>query len=122
MIEIYGEKLDKTIVEFLNIYAFQFDSQRDIQANSFYIDVAFQAGFCDFFKVKVIVDTKEIFSGFVDSEENIVSKDGHFLRLFCRNQASLLLDNEVKPQFYFKLSSDQIFNEFAKPFGIKSIK
>lgn len=29
-----------------------------------------------------------------------------------------MLDNEIKPYFYFQLTSDQLFAKFAKPFGI----
>lgn len=58
------------------------------------------------------------FEGIVDRQTVEKSGDGRFLRLSCRSGAALLVDNEVRPAVYFSLTSGQLLERYALPFGV----
>lgn len=76
----------------------------------------------DFCRITARLDGGNLFEGIVDRQEVEKSAAGQLLRLTCRSTTALLLDNEVKPYIYFQLTSKQLFDRFAAPFGVKGTR
>lgn len=73
-------------------------------------------------EVKVIYvynQDKLIFKGIVDQQSIEYTSSGIFLNIVARSPASYLLDNEAKPQTYYRPSLKIIFEKHIKPFGFK---
>lgn len=64
------------------------------------------------------LDGAPLFEGIVDRQTEEKSSSGRLLKLECRAQTALLLDNEVKPYVYFQLTSSQVFERYAAPCGV----
>lgn len=73
-----------------------------------------------FAEIKASLDGFIFFDGIVDTQQQAVSSSGKLLTLYCRSKTALLLDNEIKPYFYFQLTSAQLFERYARPFGVVS--
>jgi len=54
----------------------------------------------------------------VDTQTTSSSNKGNIIKIECRNKTALFLDNEVKPNIYFQLTSKQLFEQYASPFGV----
>ena len=73
-------------------------------------------------KIKIYDDQKSrlIFNGLIDEQSSSISGNGLFINLVARSTASLLLDNEAKPQIYNSISTDILFNRHIKPYGFSA--
>lgn len=74
----------------------------------------------EFCEISVSIDDVTFFEGIVDRQTLSISSKGRLVSLECRSKVALLLDNEIKPVCYFKLTSDELFTRYLLPFGIKS--
>lgn len=72
----------------------------------------------EFCEVSAVLNGAKIFDGIVDTQILSYSDKGRLLKLSCRNKTALLLDNEVKPSIYFQLTSKQLFEKYAAPYGV----
>ena len=73
----------------------------------------------DFCQLTLTAEGSIQFDGIVDRQIREKSGRGNRLRLECRSRTALLLDNELKPCFYFQLTSAQLFEQYLAPYGVK---
>lgn len=109
----------KNTIKTSNILTLKLKSSRYIPADSLNISLILDDHFIKYSKVELFIENTKVFCGIVDSQsininENIISTS-----FSCRNITALMLDNEVKPYIYFKLSSEQLIQRHALPFGVK---
>ena len=69
-------------------------------------------------KIQMSLGSALVFDGIVDIQKQVIGQNGHFTNFVCRRKTCLLLDNEVKPYWYFNLTSDQIIKTHALPYGV----
>lgn len=60
-----------------------------------------------------------VFEGFVDWTECTLSEDGVYYRISVSSDSSRMMQNQVGPRYLISYSSETLFNEYAKPYGIK---
>jgi prophage tail gpP-like protein len=109
-------------LELKNPLSMTLSMDEDIPADS--VSVCFCGGMnIDGYGFLEISDGEEIiFSGIVDEVSRVISYDKDYTRVNARSMAAVLLDNESKPVFYNNLSTDVVFLNHLKPYGIKEYK
>ncbi len=75
-----------------------------------------------FTKVYLYIGDVLKFTGIVDVQKKHIGTGGRYVSFVCRHIFSGMLDNEVKPYVYTKLSSEQLILNHAKPYGVKGNK
>lgn len=118
MVTILGKTIGGQWLEFNNILSLNYDADRFIPCDSFDFAAIIQHEYEEFCEIVANLDDKPFFTGIVDKMEHIFSDKGQIIKMECRNKTALLLDNEVKPNMYFQLTSTQLFEQYARPFGI----
>lgn len=63
-----------------------------------------------------------LFGGVVDGQSRQVSVEGAVVELTARSKASLLLDNEAKPQTYLNPSLGELFQHHGAPYGLQKFQ
>lgn len=63
-----------------------------------------------------------LFRGFCDQQKEQSSPQGRRLTLSARSRGSLLLDNEAKPQTYFRADTRDIFRAHVLPYGLTRLE
>lgn len=58
-----------------------------------------------------------VFNGYVDTQRETSDEKGTVCFVFARSTACVLLDNEAKPQVYFKPTAEALFLSNAKGLG-----
>lgn len=101
--------------------ALSYDADRYIPCDSFSCTCELQDERDEFCEVKVTLDESHLFEGIVDRQKISLSNKGRLITLECRSKTAVMLDNEIRPCYYFQLTSDQLFATYAKPFGIASM-
>ncbi|MDY4608887.1 MAG: hypothetical protein SO393_08305 [Eubacterium sp.] len=61
-----------------------------------------------------------VFNGYVDTQRETSDEKGTVCFVFARSTACVLLDNEAKPQVYFKPTAEALFLSNAKGLGFSS--
>lgn len=118
MVTISGKTIKGSIHSFLSPISFVYEADRYIPCDSLEFTAPFQLKGAEFCEITVYLNGSLLFEGIVDEQKLSSSKSGRTITLCCRNKTALLLDNEVRPNIYFQLTSQQIFEEYAKPFGV----
>ncbi len=118
MLLIKGKTITGKLVLFKNPVSLSYDADRYIPCDSFSFTSELQDEKDELCEVSVILDGNLLFDGIVDRQTISLSNKGKLISLQCRNKTALMIDNEIKPYFYFQLTSDQLFVKYAKPFGI----
>ncbi|MDF2567110.1 MAG: hypothetical protein K0R90_566 [Oscillospiraceae bacterium] len=75
-----------------------------------------------FTEVEFNYDNKILFSGIVEKQNAYMSSGGNFLKLNCKNRVALMMDNEVEPSTIFQKTAQNMYDLYAKPFGIKGTR
>ncbi len=75
-----------------------------------------------FTRVYMYIDNTLVFTGIVDVQKKHIGTSGRYISFVCRHIHSGMLDNEVRPYVYTKLSSDQLIKNHALPHGINGHK
>lgn len=118
MIEITGKTIDDQTLTFQNILSLNYDSDRFIPCDSLDFTATMQFQNIEFYEITVYSDSNILFEGIVDKSEVILSSKGLLRKFMCRNKTALMIDNEVKPNIYSRLTSTQLFDIYARPFGV----
>lgn len=67
--------------------------------------------------VRLLLGEEELFDGNVDVQTRTIGQNGTYGGLVCRSKVAAMLDNEVKPYWYYNLTSTQLFKNHAFPYG-----
>lgn len=119
MIKIEGRTINEKTVSLKNIINFSFNADKYIPCDSLKFSCELENEADEFYEIDVFLDGNLIFDGIVDRQTVSITNTGRFISFECRNKTALMIDNEIKPRYYYRLSSEQLFLKFAKPFGIK---
>lgn len=68
-------------------------------------------------RAELALDGKKVFEGIVDVQRQTIGQNGSYHSFVCRRDTCRMLDNEVKPYWYFNLTSDQLIKTHALPYG-----
>lgn len=68
-------------------------------------------------RIEVFDEDETVFSGAVDSQAEEYGLSGHFLTVYARSRAAILLDNEAKPQTYRCPSMRLLMKRHFEPLG-----
>lgn len=98
--------------------SFSYDADRLIPCDSLDFTAVIQHHNDEFSEVTAYLDGNLFFEGIVDTHERVISDKGLLVKFNCRNKTALLIDNEVKPNIYSRLTSTQLFDQYARPFGV----
>lgn len=63
-----------------------------------------------------------LFTGFVDTQTRVVDERGIHSTLVARSFPARMLDHEIKPGTYQNLSSTQLYQKYAKPYGVTGVQ
>lgn len=118
MFLIKGKTITGKTVIFNNPISLAYDADRYIPCDSLDFSCELQCENDEFCEVSVFIDNSLLFNGIVDRQTISISDKGRFISMRCRNKTALMIDNEIKPCFYYQLTSEQLFSKYAKPFGI----
>lgn len=119
-ISIIGTTIDNESFIFSNIISLDFSASRFIPANSLTFSAPISDYTLKFSHISLKFNNSLVFNGIVDSQSlSINDSSVPFISISSRSISALMLDNEVKPAIYFKLSSDQLIKDHALPFGVK---
>ncbi len=102
-----------------DILSMRLKSSRFIPADSLSLSVIMKETSQKFSKIKLFINNSLFFYGIIDSQSINIENNIVYTSFECRSISALMLDNEVKPHIYFKLSSEQLIERHIKPFGIK---
>lgn len=70
--------------------------------------------------LRLLVEGEQLFDGNVDVQTRTIGQNGTYGGLVCRSKIAAMLDNEVKPYWYYNLSSSQLFKSHALPYGAEA--
>lgn len=118
-LEIRGKTLSGAVISFREIVEFQFESDRFTPADGFTCTVLSDRGGEIFTRLLLLYQNKKLFEGIVDTQTLSFGEQGESLSFSCRGLPALALDNEACPGTYLELTSDQLIQSHALPFGIK---
>lgn len=118
MLTVSGKTIKGATHMFQSPISFVYEADRYVPCDSFEFTAPFQLKGAEFYEITVHLNGALLFEGIVDEQKLSSSKSGRTITLCCRNKTALLIDNEVRPNIYFQLTSQQIFEEYAKPFGV----
>lgn len=118
MITVSGKTITGKTIIFKELLSFEHNADRFVPCDSFSFTAVLQHHNEEFYEIIATLNGEQIFCGIVDSSEIIISDKGMLIKIDCRNKTALLIDNEVKPNIYSKLTSAQLFEQYAKPFGV----
>lgn len=110
--------LDGKYVRLNHLISLYYNSDRYIPCDELTLTAVVENPSEEFCEVAITLDDGILFEGIVDRQTTSLSSKGKLLTLECRSKVALLLDNEIKPVCYFKLTSDELFSRYLKPFGV----
>lgn len=118
MITIIGKTITGQLHTFSNVLDIHYDADRDIPCDSFSFVAVIQQEQAEFCEITAMLNGKPLFWGIVDTMEHTQSSEGRLIKISCRNIVAGLVDNEVKPNIYTRLTSSELVDRYAKPFGV----
>lgn len=122
MVTIIGKTIAGRLHTFYDVLDIRYQANRNIPCDSFSFVTVAQRVTDEFCEITATLAGKPLFWGIVDTTELINTAVGQLLKFSCRNITALLLDNEVKPNIYARLTSSELVDRYAKPFGIAGSK
>jgi hypothetical protein len=114
---IYGTTISGEVIEFQKILSYYWDSDRYTPVDSLEFSVLDELGTQTIVSVTMKIDGAVVFDGSVDTQIRYIGSQGRYLSFSCRSKACLMVDNEVRPYWYFNLTSDQLIQSHALPYG-----
>lgn len=120
MITLKGKTLSGKTLLLNNIISLDFEASLFVPCDSLKVKLPLKYEKEEFTELFGFIDGERFFSGYVDCQRLVKSKRGFFLTLESRSRASALLDNEALPYTYFGITTTELFNKFARPFGVAS--
>ncbi len=74
----------------------------------------------DFISIEVFSDSTLIFSGMIDQQIDKLDQNGRFFELHCTSYHARMVQNQVQPDILANYTSQQLFEDYAEPYGITS--
>lgn len=118
MITLKGKTLGGKTCLFKNIISLEFESSLSVPCDSLKAKLPLEYEGEEFKELSGFNGGVCFFEGYVDCQKTEKSKDGMFLIFEARSKTSALLDNEALPYTYCGITSAELFNKFAKPYGV----
>lgn len=115
---IKGYTLSDKNLTFDHIMSLSYDADRFVPCDSLNFTAALQHGGEEFTQISAYLNGQLLFEGIVDTQEVIKSDNGNLIRFSCRNMTAMLLDNEARPMVYSCFTTKQLFDSYARPYGV----
>lgn len=71
--------------------------------------------------INAFINDRCFFSGMVDDQKNIVSKEGVLFQVSCTSIHARLTQNQVHPMELFSIDTNYIIQHYIQPYGISTI-
>ena len=120
-VRITGTAIDDQKVTFQKIVSLSFESDRFTPADELQFTVLDVLN-GRFKFITMELNGRKIFDGIVDIQKRVIDQKGNYTSFVCRRKTCMMLDNEVKPYWYFNLTSDQLIKSHALPYGANGAK
>lgn len=115
-VAVYGRSYQGQTVEFQNLLSLQFESDRFSPADSLQFSAAGDAPERISW-IRMTLGGSLFFEGIVDQQQKVIGQNGSYVSFTCRQTTGRMLDNEVRPRWYYGLSSEQLIRDHALPYG-----
>ena len=116
------ETVKNKIIELKDPYMVSINKEEETPADDLTAIFPIDKKFDEFRNVEVFLDDVMIFSGVIDEQITEVSDSGLTLKIYARNKAALLIDNEALPQTYQNPSLKIIFDRHIKKYGFSELR
>lgn len=118
-IRIAGVTFDQTAVFLDGCTEVLLEMKRHSPADRLTVTVAHDWRDTRFYALQATLGGEELFLGFVDSQKRVVDETGVHTTIVARSFPARMLDHEIKPGTYRQVTSAQIYDKLAKPYGVK---
>lgn len=120
-VSLAGITTEDQVFRFAHILSFYLESDRFTPADLLEFSVLDEIGTQKIKAVRLEVQGKRLFDGIVDVQRRVIGRNGAYSSFVCRSNASLMLDNEVKPYYYIQLNSDQLMRNHMLRYGVRQV-
>lgn len=116
-----GKTVNNELIDLGQPVEIVMNQSADVPADDLELTLLCSGPVAELKEIYIIENSKNFFSGIVDTQSVSIDNSGIFLNITARSKAALLLDNEAIPQTYYVPSLFNIFNRHIKPYGFTAI-
>ncbi len=118
-VTIKGTTQSGKSISFKKVLSFKLQSDRFTPVDSFEFTALDDISGKNITHIYFYLDGKLLFEGYADVQKMHQGEDGKYCKFVCRNKYAGMIDNEVKPCYYYNLNSYNLLCTHAFPYGVK---